>query len=448
MKDLIKKRAEALNNANVLKEVAKQEERDLTAEEVTKMNAFLDSVDKLGKEIQAIEEADNLQARLDQTNADLAVSTLADKVDKKLDSEVRITVGDDNIKKDPKMGFKNFGDLACAIAEKMNPGKSSGDKRLDIMAAAQGMQQAVGSDGGFLVPQEFSQTIWDGLRNASDNLLGLTTNFTVQGESLTIPANAETSRVDGSRWGGIQGNWLGEGKKLNNSNPKVRQVKIEPHELAVMVPVTNKLLQNSPIAVEQMLTGAAIDEINFKVGAAIFGGDGVGKPLGLINAGGPIVTVTKESGQSADTIVANNIHKMWGRLHFRARANARWFVNQDAEQQLDALADANGNALLMTDKSIAGTPVRTLKGAPVQVLEFCETLGDKNDIVLADMTGYVTGTRGGVDSAMSIHLRFDFNEALFRFILSVDGQPWLAKALTPFKGASTLSHFVNLAERT
>lgn len=49
---------------------------------------------------------------------------------------------------------------------------------------------------------------------------------------------------------------------------------------------------------------------------------------------------------------------------------------------------------------------------------------------------------------MSIHLRFDYGETAFRFMFEIDGQPWIAEPLTPFKGsANTLSPFVTLATR-
>ena len=55
--------------------------------------------------------------------------------------------------------------------------------------------------------------------------------------------------------------------------------------------------------------------------------------------------------------------------------------------------------------------------------------------------------RGSVRSDISMHLRFDYAESAFRFMWEADGQPWLASALTPFKGSNTLSTFVSLATR-
>ena len=64
------------------------------------------------------------------------------------------------------------------------------------------------------------------------------------------------------------------------------------------------------------------------------------------------------------------------------------------------------------------------------------------------MRQYVTISRGLVESALSIHLRFDYDESTFRFIFRVDGQPWWSAALTPYKGTNTQSCFVALATRS
>jgi hypothetical protein len=48
---------------------------------------------------------------------------------------------------------------------------------------------------------------------------------------------------------------------------------------------------------------------------------------------------------------------------------------------------------------------------------------------------------------MSIHLKFDYAETAFRFLFAVDGQPWLASELTPYKGSATQSTFVVVEAR-
>lgn len=350
---------------------------------------------------------------------------------------------------DPKRGFRSIGDFAIAVRSAALRGNAM-DQRLGIMAAATGMSQGVGSDGGFTVPPSFATTIWDGLNTGIDNLLSRTDNYTVEGESLTFNANAETSRATGSRYGGIQGYWIAEAAQMTSAKPTFRQVKVEPQQLAVLVYATEKLLANSNVALEQYITRAATDEINWLVGNSIINGTGAGQPTGIVGHAAT-VSVSEETGQAATTIVKKNVDKMWSRLHPRSRANAVWLINVDCEPQLEDLnisVGTGGVPVYLPPGGIADTPNSRLKGRPVIPIEFCATLGTVGDIILADLSGYVVGTRGGVDSAMSMHLRFDYNETAFRFLFAIDGRPWLASALTPANGSNTLSPIVTLATRS
>lgn len=350
-----------------------------------------------------------------------------------------------------KRPFETFGDFASSVIVAYSPGGAM-DPRLALQAAAQGMNQGVPSEGGFTVLPEFSSVIYEGLTSDPNALLGMTDNYTVDGESLTFPANAETSRATGSRFGGIQGYWINEADQITKSKPKLRNVKVEPQQLAILVYLTDKLINNSAAALEQYVTRAATEEITFLVGDAIVNGTGAGQPKGIMSSGA-LVTVNKETAQVAATFTKANANKMWARLHPRSRANAVWLMNVDVEPQLDDF-----NTLV---KNVAGTEnvggfgsqiynadKGTLKGRPIVFCEFCQTLGTTGDVILADMKGYLTGTRGsGVQSAMSMHLRFDYAEQALRFLFEADGQTWLASPLTPFKGSNTLSSFVALQTR-
>ncbi len=313
------------------------------------------------------------------------------------------------------------------------------------------MSQADPSSAGYLVAPEFSQRILDGLNEDSEALIGMTDQQRVTGESLTFNANAETSRATGSRWGGVQGYWIGEADEIASSRPKFRQVKVEPHELAVLIYTTDKLLRNSPASLGQYVERAARDEINFMTGDAIVNGSGAGKPLGILESGS-LITVAKESSQAASTIVHANISKMWARLHPRSRAGAVWLHNVDIEPALDSLflpvTDVAGaeNVGGLTNL-LFNQGQRTLKGRPLIASEYCATLGTKGDLILWDPTAYLTGIREGIRTAMSMHVRFVYAETAFRFMYEIDGQPWLNSALTPFKGSSTLSTHVALAAR-
>jgi HK97 family phage major capsid protein len=435
--------AAELAAAEALEQKAKDEGRELTTEEVAKLKAHNDEAESLSERKAHVLESQaetqrlaNLRAQAlepDATPAPLPKRAVVDKVQ-------------EGVLGDPTGGFKCMGEFAQSV---MGYQDGFRDKRLLIGAAVTGMSQAVAADGGFAVPPTYAQQIWDGLNQGIDSPFSQTDNYPVEGSSLTFAANAETSRADGSRYGGVRGYWVNEGVQITSSKPTLRQVTIEPQELAVLVYMTDKLLANNTMALDRFVTKAASEEIDFKVNDALFNGTGVGMPLGLLNSAG-IVSVAKEGGQPATTLVAENIDKMYARMLRRARAGAAWYINQDCETELAGLYRATGadGALVYSPPGgISASPYATLYGLPVVPVEYCQTLGTSGDVWLASFGYYLSGNRGGVSSDASIHLRFDYLETAFRFVFSVDGQPWLNSPITPFKGTNTQSAFIKLDVR-
>ncbi len=448
-------RLDALQAANDIHAKAKADGgRDLTPEEFAQAKAHVEKANELKAKIAELEAVQNqgneIEAEIKALSASAGTRSLQNETS---DATVRERVMDD-----PKGGFANMGEYSISVARASDPtNRFRADERLRILAAATGDNQAVGSEGGFLVPPSFSTQIWNGLSLGDvNNLMSMCDTYTVEGESLTFPANAETSRATGSRYGAVQGYWIAEAQQITNSKPKFRQVKIEPFQLAVLIYATDKLLRNSPVALDQYISKAATDEINFLIGDSIINGDGVGKPKGILtgtagNVGVPRVAVAKETGQATKTIVKENIDKMYARMHPRSINSAVWLANIDTLPQLQQLSQVVGvggvPVFLPPGNNIASAPNGTLYGRPIKFIEYAATLGTEGDLMFVDLKSYVLGTMGGIQSALSIHLRFDYAETAFRFMFAADGQPWVASPLTPYKGANTLSPFVTLATR-
>ena len=362
-------------------------------------------------------------------------------------TQVRESVADD-----PKRGFKNLGDFAMEILQ-CGPAPDAVRANPRLMAAAgTGMTQGVTAEGGVLVPPAFSTEIWDGARRQSESMLQYCDVHAIDPgvQSVTFPGVNETSRADGSRWGGVRGYWKGELTALTSSRPAFRDVKIEPQELYVFAYIADKLLRHAPGTASGFLARAAADEINFKLGDAIMNGDGAGKPRGCIGHAS-VVSISKETGQAAATIVRENIDKMWSRCDAMWRSGAVWFINQDTEpqlEQLSAIVGTGGVPVYLPAGGITEAPNARLKGRPVIPCEYSATLGTVGDISLCNLQAYCVGIRGGIDAATSMHLKFDYAQTAFRFIFEADGQPWLASAITPYKGtANSRSWCVTLATR-
>jgi HK97 family phage major capsid protein len=355
----------------------------------------------------------------------------------------------DSAADDPRAGFKNFGEFALAVRDACQPGKRPDERLAVIRKAAAGMGEAFGSDGGFLVPPEFSMRLLERI-HADTNLLGMTDSYTISGNTMTFPRNAETSRAHGSRWGGVRAYWREEGDQATASKPTYGRLQLNLHKLFVLIHASDELLADvRGLALEQYLLRVSSQEINFVVGDAIINGSGAGQPLGVLGSG-CLIVVNKESGQAAATLNSQNVVNMWSRLWAPCRQNAVWLINQDVESQLHTMTVGTGSAATLAylpPGGISAKPFATLLGRPVLPVEWCATLGTQGDVILADMRHYVTISRGMVDAALSIHLRFDYDESTFRFIFRVDGQPWWPAPLTPFKGSNTQSCFVTLQTR-
>lgn len=356
----------------------------------------------------------------------------------------RVRAGVEN---DPRKGFQSFGHFAARVLE---AGASPrGDEQLMQVAAGTGYQQSISSDGGVLVPPEFSKSIWDRVMLQSDDLLQYCDIVSIDPgvESITVPAMHETSRADGSRQGGIQGYWKGELSQLDSSKGDFREIKLEPRELYVYSFISDKLLRNAPQAASQILEQGAADEIAFKIGDAIINGDGAGKPLGILNSAAT-VNVADETGNEITPLDVSNMHS---RLHPRARMSARWFINVDVEPELHTMSltvGDGGTSVYLPPGGYSQSPYATLLGKPVTPVEYCASLNTPGDIILADLSYYAVGIKGSGDQAYSMHLKFDYAQTAFRFIFEVDGMPWVESALTPYKGSNTLSPFLTLDTRT
>ena len=344
--------------------------------------------------------------------------------------------------------FASPGEFYQAVMRAGMPGGHV-DPRLTTRAAS-GLSETVPSDGGFLVESAMANEI---LKNVWDTgmILPRVSRTTLGGNSTGMKFNGldETSRVDGSRAGGIRAYWAAEAAEKTASKPKFRQIELTLNKLIGLCYATDELLEDAN-ALAQTITEGFRDEFDFKLTDAIINGSGAGQPLGILNSG-CMVSVGKETGQAADTIVYENVNKMWSRLMAKSRPNAVWVINQDCEPQLHTMSIAVGTGgvpVYMPAGGASATPYSTLFGRPVVPIEHCATIGDTGDIMLCDFSKYKAIDKGGMQSDVSIHVRFVYDESVFRFVYRFDGQPVLSSAITPFKGTNTLSHFVKLDART
>ncbi|NIM99580.1 MAG: phage major capsid protein [candidate division Zixibacteria bacterium] len=338
-----------------------------------------------------------------------------------------------------------LGDFLVDVRMAGTPGQQPPQRLYE--ARATGLSEGVGSEGGFLVQEDFTNQLIKSIFETGV-LAEFCMKLGITGPSNSIKINCfnETSRATGSRLGGVQGYWLAEAAQKTASKPDFRQLVLELKKMIGLCYVTDELLQDVA-ALERIVRQGFADEFGFMLDDSIVNGTGSGRPLGILNS--PcLVTVNKETGQAAATIQVENLLKMWARCTNPEKAH--WLVNRDIIPQLYSMGitvGTGGSPIFMPAGGISGQPFNTILGRPVIAIEQAQTLGTAGDIILADLSAYILADKGGVQVASSIHVRFVYDESCFRFVYRVDGQPLYASAITPYKGAATLSPFVVLESR-
>lgn len=415
------KREDARLKAMAVLNKAEAEDRFLSEDEQK-------DIDKYEEEIRAWDESIGRAEKL------LAIEPEDRSTEK---PEVKPTPSKDNEKR-----FASFGEQLMAAYRAATPGGKV-DERLTTRAAS-GLNESTPSDGGFLVQQDFvtellKRTYETGILASKVKKIPISTNA----NGMKINAIDEDSRANGSRWGGVQTYWEGEADEITASKPKFRQMELSLKKLTGLCYATDELLQDAA-ALEAVIRQAFAEEFGFKIDDAILSGSGEGEPLGILNSGA-IVTVAKEASQT-DIITVENLIRMWNRLWSRSRANAVWYINQELEPYLYTLKIGD-KPVYIPAGGLSEKPYGTLFGRPVVPIEQCSAAGEVGDIILADIGQYLLIDKGGVKSASSIHVRFLYDENVFRFIYRVDGKPIWTKPLTPYKGSATVSPFVTLAKR-
>jgi HK97 family phage major capsid protein len=334
--------------------------------------------------------------------------------------------------------FKSTGEFLLAVKNAaINPAQE--DIRLRGKKAITGLGEQVPADGGYLVQSTVANGIVERMYTTGKIMSRVSKdNIGPNSNGMVYNGIDETSRVDGSRWGGLRAYWLAEGGTKTSSQPSFRQIELKLKKIAALAYATDELLQDAT-ALEGWINRTVPQELNFRVEDAFYEGDGVGKPLGITNSPA-LVSVLRAD---ANKIQAADILNMWAR-RWTGVSDYVWLVNQDIMPQLMTMAGTY-QYLWMPQGGLSQAPYSTLMGIPMLEVEYASTMGTVGDITLAALSQYQAIDKGGVQSASSIHVAFLTDQQVFRFVYRVDGAPMWHSPLTPFKGTNTQSPFVTLA---
>ena len=291
------------------------------------------------------------------------------------------------------------------------------------------------SSGGFFVPDEYAAAILDSSLESE----------IVRPRASITPMNSDTKKIAGLDTSTASGNTLtGEGNAATEEQTKSRQIELHAHKLFLYTLVSNELLHDG-VGFDEQLTQAMVRGAGWFLDYAFLRGSGAGQPLGVLNDPA-LVTVAKETGQAASTIVYSNLTKMFARLHPASVSNSVWVANSTSIPQLLALSVSVGDGGSHIPVLSDATGDFTMLTRPVIFTEKLQTLGTTGDILLCDFSQYQIGIAADVALDRSMHVGLTTDETGYRTIVRADGQGLWSSSYTPANG-DTQSWCVALATR-
>lgn len=339
-----------------------------------------------------------------------------------------------------KREFDSVGEFMGAVVQHYR-GRGD-DPRLswhdnEIEASTQNMSD--GASGGFLVPTKFRDTLL--MVDPQGAVIEARSNTMEAGDppdaAITMPALDQTGDAPDNVYGGVSVDWIGEGQTKPATDAGVREVTLSPHELAAHVSMTDKLMRNAPAftqQIETLMRGALTSAKEF----AFFSGNGVSKPLGVLNSGATLTQTRAAANQVQYEDLASMIgkHKM---------GQSYWLINQSVMVQILQLQDPNGNYVWQPN-AVEGSP-GSLFGYPVFWHQRSSALGTRGDVVLCNTNPYYLIKNGSGPFVAMGYAGDDFiqNRTRIKVFHNVDAKPWLTEPFTQ-EGGHQVSPFVALGD--
>ncbi|WP_425105480.1 phage major capsid protein [Ancylobacter sp.] len=425
LKALREKRAKLVADMRAILTGAENDNgRDLTAEETAAFDALEAELEKIKPQIERAE-------RLEQEEASL--------------SSIRPAAARQNgIIRPPgpeaAREFESFGQFMHAVRfnpndQRLNFVESAGANADDLSAE---MRMDSNAQGGFMVPAQLRTTLLS--VPAQDALVRPRANVIEAGDppdaGVTFPALDQTGANPGNMYGGVEVKWIGEGDEKPETDARLREITLTPHEVAGFTTITDKLLRNwraSSTFIENLLRGAVTAAEDY----AFQRGNGITQPLGALNSGATYFV----NRAVANQVSYRDLVGMVARLLMRGGTSPVWSMPQSALPQIALLKDDNNNLIWQANarEGFAGT----LLGYPVRWNNRAPGLGSKGDILLADWSYYLIKDGSGPFVATSEHVKFTSNKTVIKIFWNVDGAPWLTAPIKEENGYQ-VSPFVGL----
>ncbi len=235
-----------------------------------------------------------------------------------------------------------------------------------------------GSDGtgGYLVPNTYEDKLVKSL--SRKNVLRQISRTIQTTHRMHIPVAGDGEGAD----------WIPENTVMKFMEAEFGEVILDAHKLAASIRASDEMLEDGGVDLEQYIMDMFSERIGTAEEKAFIGGDGNGKPLGLVYQAqlGAVSELEKD-------ITMEDMVNLEYSLKSEYRKNAVWLMSEDAYNRLRRIPHYQGHGVWRNDLK-EGDPVR-LFGYPIYI---CKAMDDVEPgsipVMFGDFRHYWIGDRG------------------------------------------------------
>ncbi|MCD7785760.1 MAG: phage major capsid protein [Oscillospiraceae bacterium] len=327
----------------------------VASDAVEQYNKMVGDVKALGDEISRLEEQESFEAQL------------------KAPTTTPVTVN-------PKSEVKTTSIKATATPEYSEAFWNMIRLRGDYGAIQNALSVGVDSEGGYTVPDEFEHQLIEALQE----------NNIFRGMAHVIHTNSGTRKIPIANDTG-EASWIDEGEEIPENNTTFGQTTLSAYKLGTMIKISNELLNDSAFDLAAHISRRFGITMGNSEENAFINGDGIGKPLGILDDAGAQVGVTAAS-QTAVTF--DEIYALYYALKSPYRKKATFLCNEALVLQMMTIKDKNDNYIWKPGLGIAEPD--TLLNRPLKTSSYMPAVEAGNKTLLfGDMSYYWIADRAG-----------------------------------------------------
>ena len=389
--ELRTKRAKALEAAKAFLESHRNIDGFLSVEDDAIYSGMEDDITNLGKEINRLERLEQLDSELSRPTS----APITEKPERPRETDTKTGRASDAYKKAFWSQIRSKNPLTPELRNALETGEAS--------------------EGGYLVPDEFENTLVQALYD----------NGIVRSHARVITTSGGLHKIPVVASHG-SASWIDEEGDYIESDESFGQVQLDAHKVGTVIKVSEELLQDSAFDLESYISAEFSRRIGDKEEDAFLNGNGTGKPTGILNdTSGGTVGVT---AAAAAAITADELVDLYYSLKAPYRKNAIWVLNDATVKLIRKLKTGDGQYLWQP--GIKDGEVNTILGRPYFTSPFMPVAAaGAKTIIFGDLSYYWIGDRQGITFRRLNELYAGKGQVGFMASKRLDGKTVLSEAL-------------------